>query len=163
MKKAVFFDRDGVLNVDKGYHYKIETFEWITGAKEAIKLLNNLEFLVIVITNQSGVARGYFSEKQLQSLHEWMNKELGYFNATINDFFYSTELPSQNKQTRRKPSPTMINEAITKYSIDRKKSFLIGDKQSDLKAAQDAYIKGYLFSGGNLLNQIKRILKEFKY
>ena len=162
MKKAVFFDRDGVLNVDKGYHYKIETFEWIMGAKEAIKFLNNLEFLVIVITNQSGISRGYYSEKQLENLHEWMNKELGHFNATINDFFYATELPSLNKQTRRKPSPAMINEAINKYSIDRKKSFMIGDKQSDLKATQNAHVKGYLFSGGNLLNEIKEILKEFK-
>ena len=161
MKKAVFFDRDGVLNVDKSYHYKIETFEWIHGAKEAIKFLNNLEFLVIVITNQSGVSRGYYSEKQVIILHEWMNKDLRNCNAEINDFFYSTELPSKNKKTRRKPNPAMINEAIIKYSIDRKKSFMIGDKQSDVEAAQNAFIKGYLFDGGNLLHHIKRILKEF--
>ena len=161
MKKAVFFDRDGVLNVDKGYHYKIETFEWIQGAREAIKFLNNLEFLVIVITNQSGVSRGYYSEKKVINLHEWMNKDLRNCNAEINDFFYSTELPSKNKKTRRKPNPAMINEAIIKYSIDRKKSFMIGDKQSDVEAAQNAFIKGYLFDGGNLFHHIKRILKEF--
>tara|TARA_A100001015_G_scaffold84804_1_gene94194 strand:- start:443 stop:928 length:486 start_codon:yes stop_codon:yes gene_type:complete len=161
MKKAVFFDRDGVLNVDKGYHYKIETFEWILGARETIKFLNNLEFLVIVITNQSGVSRGYFSEKQVITLHEWMNKDLKNCNAKIDDFFYSTELPSKNKKTRRKPNPDMINEAIIKYSIDRKKSFMIGDKLSDVEAAQNAFIKGYLFNGGNLLHQIKKILKEF--
>ena len=163
MKKAVFFDRDGVLNVDKGYQFEISSFEWIPGAKRAIKLLNDLDYLVIVITNQSGVSRGYYNESHIKELHKWMNSELKKQNALINDFFYSTEMPSKeiNLKSRRKPSPLMVFEAIRKYSINKKKSFLIGDKQSDVKTAENANIRGYLFREEDLFERVKEILKEF--
>ena len=163
MKKAVFFDRDGVLNVDKGYQYKISTFEWIPGAKRAIKLLNDLGYLVIVITNQSGVSRGYYTESHVKKLHKWMNAELKKKDALINDFFFSIEMPSKeiNIKSRRKPSPLMVFEAIKKHSIDKNKCFLIGDKLSDVKTAKNANIPGYLFKEENLLKRVKEILKEF--
>ena len=72
MKKAVFFDRDGVLNVDKGYQFQTSSFEWIPGAEKAVKLLNELDYLVIVVTNQSGVSRGYYKESHIEKLHYWM-------------------------------------------------------------------------------------------
>ena len=161
--KAVFFDRDGVLNFDSGYLHKIEDFKWIDGAQETIKYLNDLNFLVIVITNQSGVSRGYYTEENIKKLHIWMNSELEKKNAVIDDFFYCTELPSKknNLQSRRKPSPLMINEAIEKYAISRKKSFLIGDKKTDLEAAKNAKIKGYLFNESNLYKKTLEILKEY--
>ena len=163
MKKAVFFDRDGVLNVDKGYQYKISTFEWIPGAKRAIKLLNDLGYLVIVITNQSGVSRGYYTESHVKKLHKWMNAELKKKDALINDFFFSTEMPSKeiNIKSRRKPSPLMVFEAIKKYSINKDKSFLVGDRESDIKTAENANIRGYLFKETNLFERVKEILKEF--
>ncbi len=162
MKKAVFFDRDGVLNVDKGYQFQISSFEWMPGAEKAVKLLNELDYLVIVVTNQSGVSRGYYKESHVEKLHYWMNSELKKQNALINDFFYSIEMPTKvNSKSRRKPSPLMIFEAIKKYSIDKKKSFLIGDKESDIKTAENAGIRGYLFKEKNLLIRVKRILKEF--
>tara|TARA_B100000989_G_scaffold294962_1_gene275034 strand:+ start:1399 stop:1890 length:492 start_codon:yes stop_codon:yes gene_type:complete len=162
MNKAVFFDRDGVLNVDKGYQFKISTFEWIPGAKRAIKLLNELDYLVIVITNQSGVSRGYYNENHVKILHNWMNEELKKQNALINDFFYSTEMPSKEKnpKSRRKPNPIMIFEAMKKYSISKKKSFLVGDKESDIKTAENANIRGYLFKEENLFKRVTEILKE---
>ena len=124
MKKAVFFDRDGVLNVDKGYQFQISSFEWMPGAEKAVKLLNELDYLVIVVTNQSGVSRGYYKESHVEKLHYWMNSELKKQNALINDFFYSIEMPTKvNSKSRRKPSPLMIFEAIKKYSIDKKKVF----------------------------------------
>ena len=135
-KKAVFFDRDGVLNYDTGYVHKIQSFKWIRGAKEAIKLLNDLNYLVIVITNQSGVSRGYYTENHINTLHIWMNEQL-------------------------KEKQAMINEAINKYSISKKNSFLIGDKKTDLIAAKNAQIKGFLFEGGDLFDKIQKILKEF--
>jgi D-glycero-D-manno-heptose 1,7-bisphosphate phosphatase len=162
-KKAVFFDRDGVLNYDTGYVHKIQSFKWIRGAKEAIKLLNDLNYLVIVITNQSGVSRGYYTENHINTLHIWMNEQLKEKQAMINDFYYCTELPDnvEKKKSRRKPSPAMINEAINKYSISKKNSFLIGDKKTDLIAAKNAQIKGFLFEGGDLFDKIQKILKEF--
>ena len=163
MKKAVFFDRDGVLNVDKGYQYKISTFEWIPGAKRAIKLLNDLGYLVIVITNQSGVSRGYYTESHVKKLHKWMNAELKKKDALINDFFFSTEMPSKeiNIKSRRKPSPLMVFEAIKKYSINKDKSFLVGDRESDVKTGENANIRSYLFKETNLFERVKEILKEF--
>ena len=163
MKKAVFLDRDGVLNVDKGYQYKISTFEWIPGAKRAIKLLNDLGYLVIVITNQSGVSRGYYTESHVKKLHKWMNAELKKKDALINDFFFSTEMPSKeiNIKSRRKPSPLMVFEAIKKYSINKDKSFLVGDRESDVKTGENANIRSYLFKETNLFERVKEILKEF--
>ena len=163
MKKAVFLDRDGVLNVDKGYQYKISSFEWIPGAKRAIKLLNDLGYLVIVITNQSGVSRGYYTESHVKKLHKWMNAELKKKDALINDFFFSTEMPSKeiNIKSRRKPSPLMVFEAIKKYSINKDKSFLVGDRESDVKTGENANIRSYLFKETNLFERVKEILKEF--
>ena len=157
-KKAVFFDRDGVLNFDLGYVHKINNFKWIKGAKRTIKYLNDLDFLVIVVTNQSGVSRGYFSEFDLKKIHKWMNKELGDFGAKIDDFFYCIDLPTKSP-SRRKPSPAMINEAICKYNISLEESFLVGDKESDIKSAKSANIRAFLFEGGDLFVKIQNILK----
>ena len=92
-----------------------------------------------------------------------MNEQLKEKQAVINDFYYCTELPGslEEKESRRKPSPAMINEAIKKYSISKKNSFLIGDKKTDLIAAQNAQIRGFLFEGGDLFDKIQKILKEF--
>ena len=88
INKACFLDRDGVLNEDIGYLHKSEDFKWIDGAVEAIKLLKKNNFLVIVITNQSGISRGYFTSKDVTNLHEWMNKILKKEGIQINDFFF---------------------------------------------------------------------------
>ena len=160
--KAVFFDRDGVLNLDYGYLHKIKDFKWVDGAKESIKFLNKFNYIVIVVTNQSGVSRGFYREEDINKLHGWMNEELSKINARIDDFFYSIELPGNDKKkfSRRKPSPKMINEAIIKYNLERKDCFLIGDKQTDLEAAKNAKIKGFLFDSKNLYELVKRIIKN---
>ncbi len=164
-KKAVFFDRDGVLNKDFGYVHKIDDFEWINGAVKSIKLLKDLGFLIIVVTNQSGVFRGFYTENEVKKLHEFMNNELkNKHGVKIDDFFFSTDDPKITKfnQTRRKPSPGMIIEATQKYNINKSLSFLIGDKESDIMAAKNAGITGFLFEGGNLFDKIQEILKELE-
>ena len=160
IKKACFLDRDGVLNEDIGYLQKCEDFKWIDGAVEAIKLLKKNNFLVIVITNQSGISRGYFTSKDVTNLHEWMNKILKKEGIQINDFFFSEDLPNNNPESRRKPSPKMINEAVEKYNLDKTRCFMVGDKKTDLIAAKNASIKGFLFKGGNLSVKISKILKD---
>ena len=162
IKKACFLDRDGVINEDIGYLYKIEDFRWISGAIEAIKFLKEKSFLVIVITNQSGIKRGYYCESDVNKLHQWMNNVLKKKETQIDDFFFSSELPSEGKETRRKPSPKMINEAVEKYDLNKSECFLVGDKLSDIQAAKNSKIKGFLFEGGDLLDRIKKILKELK-
>jgi len=161
--KACFLDRDGVINKDIGYLHKVEDFQWIEGAKEAIKFLNKKKFKVIVITNQSGVNRGFYSEEDVINLHLWINGILKKDEAYIYDFFYSTEMPNNKKNTRRKPSPKMINEALKKYNLDPEQCFLVGDKATDLEAAKNANIKGFLFEGKNLLVTIEKIIKVLKF
>ena len=163
IKKACFLDRDGVLNEDIGYLHKCEDFKWIDGAVEAIKLLKKNNFLVIIITNQSGISRGYFTSKDVTNLHEWMNKILKKENIQINDFFFSGDLPNNNPESRRKPSPKMINEAVEKYNLDKTRCFMIGDKLSDLEAAKNAQIKGFLFNKSNLKNFIEKILDKINF
>ena len=158
-QKAAFLDRDGVVNVDKGYLHKIEDFKWIEGAIEALKILKENNFLIIIISNQSGVGRGYFSEQDVHKLHEWINLQLSEHNIKIDDFFFATELPETGiSETRRKPSPKMIDEAIEKYNLNRNDCFMIGDKNIDLLAAKNAKIRGFLFEGGDLSYKIKKIL-----
>ena len=161
--KACFLDRDGVINKDIGYLHKVGDFQWIEGAKEAIKFLNKKKFKVIVITNQSGVNRGFYSEEDVINLHLWINGILKKDEAYIDDFFYSTEMPNNKKNTRRKPSPKMINEALKKYNLDPEQCFLVGDKATDLEAAKNANIKGFLFEGKNLLVTIEKIIKVLKF
>ena len=158
-QKAAFLDRDGVINEDTGYLNNIKDFKWIEGAIDALKILKENNFLIIIISNQSGVSRGYFSEQDVYNLHKWINLQLSEHNIKIDDFFFATELPNTEiSKTRRKPSPKMIEEAIVKYNLNRDDCFMIGDKDIDVQAAKNAKIRGFLFEGGNLSYKIKKIL-----
>jgi len=159
-KKAAFLDRDGTLNEDTGYLYQISDFKWIKGAINALKILKKNNFLIIVISNQSGVSRGFYSESDIKKLHNWMNQQLLKYNLKIDDFFFATDLPNNNVNSRRKPSPAMLNEAVKKYNLDKDKCFMIGDKESDVEAAKNAQIKGFLFKESDLSVKISKILKD---
>ena len=158
-QKAAFLDRDGVINEDIGYLNNIKDFKWIEGAIDALKILKENNFLIIIISNQSGVSRGYFSKQDVHNLHKWINLQLSEHNVKIDDFFFATEHPNtETSKTRRKPSPRMIEEAIKKYNLNRADCFMVGDKDIDVLAAKNANIRGFLFEGGNLSYKIKKIL-----
>ena len=165
-KSAVFLDRDGVINKDLGYVFKIDDVEWISGSIEAIKLLNKKNFLVFVVTNQSGVARNFYSENDVNKLHRWMKNILKEKNAIINEFSYCPHHPDAiNKKYRkegncRKPNPGMIDKIIKNWQIDRKSSFLIGDNDTDIEAAYKAKINGYKFTSNNLLQFVQNIIQR---
>ena len=159
--KAAFLDRDGTLNEDTGYLHKIEDFRWIKGAVNALRILKKNNFLIIVVTNQSGVSRGFYSENDIKKLHKWMNQQLLKYDLMIDDFFFATDLPNNNNiNSRRKPSPAMLNEAVEKYNLDKTKCFMLGDKQTDVEAAKNAQIKGFLFKEDDLSVKISKILKD---
>ena len=163
MKPAAFLDRDGVINIDKGYVYKIDDFEWIEGAKEAIKYLNKKSFYTFIVTNQSGIARGFYNEKDVENLHEHIRKELSKIEAYIDDFFYSPYHPDvKNKKYEhlsrlRKPKTGMLELACNKWQIDLNNSFMIGDKKIDMDCAKNFNIEGYKFVNGNLLNFVRKL------
>lgn len=162
MTPVVFLDRDGVVNADIGYLWRKEDLTWVPGAPEAIRMFNRRGWPVVVVTNQSGVARGYYREEDVQSLHVWMNEELKQSGAHIDAFYYC---PHHLKGTVpeyildcqcRKPHPGMILLAMDEWKADPATSFLIGDKDSDVEAARAAGIKGYLFTDNNLLKFIQK-------
>ncbi|MBR6014340.1 MAG: HAD family hydrolase [Selenomonadaceae bacterium] len=167
MNKAFFFDRDGVLNKDVGYLYKIEKFKWIDGAKETVKLCNEKNFWVVVVTNQSGIARGFYTENDVKILHEFMQNDLKNFGACIDAFYFCPHHPEGKISEYakicdcRKPKAGMIFQAAKDLNIDLKKSFLIGDSQRDIDAGKNAELAGeFLFQGGNLFEFVKNIFEE---
>lgn len=163
--KAIFFDRDGTLNVDVHYLHDPEQFVWVDGAIDAIRWANTHGYLVIVVTNQSGIARGYYDEAAVQRLHDWMNAELAKYGAQIDAFYYCphhTEgiVPAYTKVCAcRKPAPGMLLRAIAEYDIDPAASLLIGDGEHDVAAAANAGVKGVLYPGGNLCDCVRDAVK----
>ncbi|MBS0535987.1 MAG: HAD family hydrolase [Proteobacteria bacterium] len=150
-RPAAFLDRDGVLNVDRDYVHRIEQLEWIEGAADAVKLLNDAGYLVIVVTNQSGVARGYYEESAVGILHAHMQDWLAARGARIDAFYYCPHHPEATIArfaitcACRKPGIGMLEQAAADWSIDRARSFMIGDKDIDVAAATAFGIRGARF------------------
>lgn len=155
-KKAVFFDRDGVFNKDTGYVHSMDAVQWIPGAKELVGRLTKEGWLLFVVTNQSGVARGYYTEDDVHRLHEAMNQEFAAYGGHITEFFYcphlkGAPLPQYDVDCNcRKPKPGMVIAGLQKYGIDKSHALLIGDSPRDVEAATAAGIRGYLFNTNNL-------------
>ena len=155
-RPALFLDRDGVINVDRNYVYRVEDFAWIEGAADVIKRFNDKGWWVFVVTNQSGIARGYYTEEQMQTLHDWLVVELEKRGAKIDRIYHcpyhedGTIARYTKDSYDRKPKPGMLIRAMTDFPVIKDRSFLIGDKQADLEAAKAAGVRGFLFSGGNL-------------
>ncbi|MBO4402028.1 MAG: HAD family hydrolase [Selenomonadaceae bacterium] len=164
MNRAVFFDRDGVLNIDTINLYKIEDWVWIDGAREAIKYCNDNGWLAIIITNQSGIARGLFTEADVDKLHNFVQAELKKVGAHLDGIYIcphhveGTVEPYNIECDCRKPKPGLILRACEDFDIDPKQSYMIGDKQRDVDAGLNAGCKGYLFDGKNLLDAVKEML-----
>ena len=152
---AVFLDRDGTLNKEVNYLHKVENFEWVPGAPEAVKRLNELGVPVLVVTNQSGVARGYFEEEDVEQLHAFMEEELGKIGATIDAFYYCPYHPNREVEEYRalshcrKPNPGMFEEAIREWSVDPARSFVVGDKHSDLLPGNELGMTTFLVRTGH--------------
>ena len=144
MNKALFLDRDGTINVDYGYVYQIEKFEFINGIFELCQKAQERGYLIIVITNQSGIARNYYKDEDFHTLNKFMIDEFTSKGIKITDVFYCPDLEGE----RRKPNCGMFIEAKEKYNLDMKTSISLGDKERDIEAAKKAGVgKNFLFNG----------------
>ena len=165
MKKAIFLDRDGTINVEKDYIYKSEDLVFEEGTIEALKTFKNLGYILIVISNQSGIARGYFTEEDLNIFNNNMNEILKKNGVEITEFYCCPHHPDGIGEYKkvcecRKPNNKMIEDAIKKYNIAREKSYMIGDKTSDIVAGLKSNLKTVLVKTGYGLKDMEKIDKN---
>ena len=165
MKKTIFLDRDGTINVEKDYIYKSEDLIFEEGTIEALKTFKNLGYILIVVSNQSGIARGYFTEEDLNIFNNNMNEILKKNGVEITEFYCCPHHPDGIGEYKkvcecRKPNNKMIEDAIKKYNIDREKSYMIGDKTSDIGAGLKSNLKTVLVKPGYGLKDMEKVDKN---
>lgn len=165
-RPVAFLDRDGVLNIDHGYVHTPETFDWTSGAREAVKILNDSGYLVVLVTNQSGIGRGYYDEATFALLVDWMQAQLAEVGAHMDDVYFCPHHPKSAKGDYlkacrcRKPNPGMVEQACEAWDVDMGRSFVIGDSQKDMELAENVGIPGYRYTEGNLLEFVRAILES---
>jgi D-glycero-D-manno-heptose 1,7-bisphosphate phosphatase len=165
-RPAVFFDRDGVLNQDLGYTHRPEQLQWTPGAVQAVRKVNDSGFYCFVVTNQAGVAHGYFDEVKVDLFHTHMDEMLGRQGAHVDEFCYCPFHPQASLEAYRqdafcrKPKPGMLLDLMERWPVDASRSIFIGDKDIDMEAAAAGNIRGYQYLGGNLSDFTARILDD---
>ena len=163
-KRAIFLDRDGTINVDAEYLSDIKNFRWLPDAIEAIRYINEHGALAIVVTNQSGVARGFFDESAVLKIHGFMQEELHRFGAHIDGFYFCPHHPEAKVERYRKdcecrkPKPGLILQAALDHDIDLAHSIMIGDKERDVECGRRAGVLGVRYVGGSLLAEVRKFV-----
>lgn len=165
MHKAFFLDRDGTINVDYNFVHKPEEWTWCNGAIDALRWMNEQNFKIIVVTNQSGIARGRYGEEDVHVLHEWVDAELKKESLSIDGWYYAAHHPEYDLEERypardRKPATGMFERAALEHNIDFRQSYMAGDKITDLKPAVDLGITPFFIRSRHEPNQDKKWLRQ---
>ncbi len=162
--RLALLDRDGVLIVDHGHVWAREQVEWIAGAAEAIRSLQDAGYAVAIVTNQAGIAKGLYSEEQFVELMRWFVSELAIDGAQIDAVYYCPHHPTDGHRPYlvdcpcRKPKPGMLLRALEDAGVKPVHGLMIGDKQTDMQAARAAGVSGHLFSGEDLAGFVQRLI-----
>ena len=164
MPKALFLDRDGVVNVEKNYLHKIEEFELVEGIVEVCRAYQEDGYLIIIVTNQSGISRGYYTEDDFAILSEWMVEHFKTLGITITHIYHCPHHESIDGVCEcRKPEPGMFISAQKKYDLDMAMSVMIGDNERDIEAAQRAGVgMNILFSSDVIESKANRVISSLK-
>jgi len=164
MQKALFLDRDGVINIDKGYIYKPADVEWVEGIIPVLQAFKKRNFKLIVVTNQSGIGRGYYNEEDFHTLMRWMNQALSKQGVAFDDVFFCPHHPEHAKGDYkrvcdcRKPEPGMLLKAIEKHNIQPKASIMIGDSWRDVLAANTANVGEIFYLSADVSDREKAFM-----
>jgi D,D-heptose 1,7-bisphosphate phosphatase len=166
MNKAFFLDRDGTVNIDYNFVHKPEEWDWCAGAIEALHWMTKHNFKIIVVTNQSGIARGQYTEREVQELHNWVDEKLKKEGVTIHDWFYAAHHPKYDPTKKfppddRKPGTGMFEKAAAKHDINFSQSYMAGDKITDLKPAVTLGITPFFIRSRHETNHDKSSLDRY--
>lgn len=159
-RPAVFFDRDGVINKDYGYVHTVEKFHWMRDAQDAVKWCNDHGYFAILVTNQAGIGRGYYTESHFNDFSGWIQNQLFRAGAYFDAVYYCPHHPTEAKGRYlkkclcRKPEPGMLIQAINEFPIDVKRSIMVGNSESDMLAARGAGVRGVKYTSGSLLETV---------
>lgn len=159
MNKAIFLDRDGVINVERGYTHRLEDFVILPDLIEVLQHLQKQGYLLIIVSNQSGIAKELYKQEDVELLHEYLLKEFTVNNITLSEIYYCVHHPDVSRCICRKPDSLFVEKALSRFNIDPAQSYFIGDKERDVQAAEKAGVKGILIEANSslklVLNQIK--------
>lgn len=158
---AIFLDRDGTINVEKTYLYRAEDWEWIPGAKEAIRKFKQSGYRVVVVSNQAGIARGMYEPSDVDLLHTFVQQELAYIGTTIDAFYYCPHHPDfSGNCSCRKPAPGMLIQATLDLNLDLARSWMVGDKLIDVQTGHVAGVQSVMVRTGYGIGEQKHLDRE---
>lgn len=154
MMKAVFLDRDGVINVERGYTHRLEDFVILPDLIEVLQLLQKKGYLLVIVSNQSGIAKGLYKQSEVEILHKFMADEFIKNGITLSEIYYCIHHPDVSKCICRKPDSLFVEKALARFDINAEQSYFIGDKERDIEAAEKAGVKGILIEANISLKTI---------
>lgn len=162
MNKAIFLDRDGVINIERGtYTYKIDDFVFVEGIFNNLKKLQDNGFQLIIITNQGGIANNIYTKKDLETLHDFMLGEFKKNKIHITEIYFCPHHSDLENCICRKPNSLMIEKALNRFQIDPQRSFIIGDKTRDMRSGERLGIKGFkVTENQNISDIVNKILNN---
>lgn len=159
MNKAVFLDRDGVINTERGYTHRIEDFVILPDLIENLKLYLQKGYLLIVVSNQSGIAKGLYTQADVELIHSFLTNELVKEGIHLSEIYYCVHHPDVSRCICRKPDSLFVEKALARFNIDPSRSYFIGDKERDVEAAAKAGVKGILIESNSALKLISHIIE----
>lgn len=159
MNKAIFLDRDGIINVERGYTHRLEDFVILPDLMETLQILQKKGYLFIIITNQSGIAKDLYTQEDVERIHAYLLNEFKKNNILISEIYYCVHHPDKSRCICRKPDSLFVEKGLARFQIDPLQSYFIGDKERDVEAAAKGGVKGILVPSNTslktILNQIK--------
>lgn len=154
MNKAIFLDRDGVINVERGYTHRLEDFIILPDLIEVLQLLQAKGYLLIIISNQSGIAKELYTQADVEQLHAYLLQELKKNNIVISEIYYCVHHPDVSRCICRKPDSLFVEKGLARFQIDPGLSYFIGDKERDVEAAAKGGVKGIQIQSNSSLKEI---------